>query len=219
MAETPNFATFKLLLTGVDDSALVPNKPKGPEEQSRDAQLELLDQLIDEHRARLAELTKDPDELEDQLRRLEGTLSQHSEQLASTETQYRGLMDRRRELRKKLEEGRDRRSEIYGLLERFTLLDRHYVSDMARLKGIEEGGTLFQVLGQSSCPLCGASAMHHNRDADCDGNIEAVVAAARSETAKIEATGDGLHLLIYLWQSAAKPNAFSSKATSVDAFI
>jgi len=186
MAETPNFATFKLLLTGVDDSGLVANKPKGPEEQSRDAQLELLDQLIDEHRARLAELTKDPDELEDQLRRLEGTLSQHSAQLASTEAQYRDLMDRRRELRKKLEEGRDRRSEIDGLLERFTLLDQHYVSDMARLKGIEEGGTLFQVLGQSSCPLCGAAAMHHNRDADCDGNIEAVVAAARSETAKIE---------------------------------
>lgn len=186
MADTPNLATFKLLLTGVDDSALVPNKPKGPEDQSREAQLELLDQLIDDYLERLKELTKDPDDLEDQLRRLESTLAQHSEQLASTEAQYRGLIDRRRDLRKKLEEGRDRRSEIDGLLERFTLLDRHYVSDMARLKGIEEGGTLFQVLGQSSCPLCGAAAAHHSRDADCDGNIEGVVAAARSETAKIE---------------------------------
>ena len=186
MADTPNLATFKLLLTGVDDSALVPNKPKGPGDQSREAQLELLDQLFDDYRERLSELTKDPDDLEDQLRRLENTLAQHSEQLASTEGQYRDLINRRRDVRKKLEEGRDRRSEIEGLLERFTLLDRHYVSDMARLKGIEEGGTLFQVLGQSSCPLCGAAATHHSRDADCDGNIEAVVAAARSETAKIE---------------------------------
>ncbi|HYW37359.1 MAG TPA: AAA family ATPase [Terriglobales bacterium] len=185
-ADTPNFATFKLLLTGVDDVALVPNKPKGPEDQSKEAQLELLDQLIDEHRERLAELTKDPDDLEDQLQRLEGSLSQHENQLATTDAEYRGLEVRRRDTRKKLEEGRDRRAEIAGLLERFTLLDRHYVSDVARLRGIEEGGTLFEVMGQAPCPLCGAEPAHHRRDSDCDGNIEAVVAAARSEIAKIE---------------------------------
>jgi len=186
VADTPNFATFKLLLTGVDDSALVPTKPKGPEEQSREVQLELLDQLLDDYRARLKALAKDPDELPDQLRRLEGTLAQHGEQLATTESQYRTLIDRRRDQRKKLEEGKDRKSEIQGLLERFALLDVHYVSDMERLKGIEEGGTLFQVLGQTPCPLCGAAPANHNRDAECDGNFEAVVAAARSETAKIE---------------------------------
>ncbi len=185
-ADTPNFATFKLLLTGVDDSALVANKPKGPEEQSREAQLELLDQMLDEHRDRLSELTRDPDDLENQLQRLEKTLSQHSDQLATTDAQYRGLMDRRRELRKRLEEGKDRRAEIDALLERFDLLDRHYVSDMSRLRGLEEGGTLFEVLGQAPCPLCGAEPAAHRRDADCDGNVEAVVAAARSEIAKIE---------------------------------
>nr|MBA3897540.1 AAA family ATPase [Sphingomonadaceae bacterium] len=185
-ADTPNFATFKLLLTGVDDAALVSNKPKGPEEQSREAQLDLLDQLIDEHRERLAELTKDPDDLESQLQRLEGSLSQHANQLETTDAEYRGLEIRRRDARKKLEEGRDRRAEIAGLLERFTLLDRHYVSDVARLRGIEEGGTLFEVLGQATCPLCGAEPAHHRRDSDCDGNIEAVVASARSEIAKIE---------------------------------
>jgi len=185
-ADTPNFATFKLLLTGVDDSALIPNKPTGPEDQSREAQLELLDQLLDEHRERLAELTKDPEDLEDQLQHLEGTLSQHAKQLATSDAEYRTLADRRREMRKKLEEGRDRQAEISGLLERFTLLDRHYVSDVARLRGIEEGGTLIQVLGQAPCPLCGAEPAHHRGDSDCDGNVEAVVGAAQSEIAKIE---------------------------------
>jgi septal ring factor EnvC (AmiA/AmiB activator) len=184
--DTPNFATFKLLLTGVDDSALVSNKPTSPEDQSREAQLNLLDQLIDEHRARLADLTKDPADLEDQLQRLEGTLFHHASQLASTEAEYRDLANRRRDTRKKLEEGRDRRSEIAGLLERFRLLDSHYVSDVARLRGIVEGGTLVEVLGHSPCPLCGAAPEHHRRESDCDGNIEAVVAAARSEIAKIE---------------------------------
>jgi len=49
-----------------------------------------------------------------------------------------------------------------------------------------EGGTLFTVLGQSPCPLCGADPAHQNNDGDCDGNIGAVVAGARSEAAKIE---------------------------------
>jgi hypothetical protein len=163
IADTPNFATFKLLLTGVDDAALVPNKPKGPEDQSREAQLDLMDQLLDEHRERLTVLTKDPDDLEEQLQRLEQTLSQQEEQLATTDAQYRDLVDRRRKLRQKLEEGQDRRAEIASLLERFRLLDRHYVSDMARLRGIEEGGTLFEVLGQSSCPLCGADCASSSR--------------------------------------------------------
>ena len=184
--DTPNFATFKLLLTGVDDSALIANKPKGAEEQSREAQLELIYQLLEEHRERLRKFTKKPEELEDQLERLESGLTRHSKQLATTDADYHQLAAERRDVRKKLEEARDRRSEIDGLLERFTLLGRHYVSDVARLRGIEEGGTLFEVLGQAPCPLCGAAPEDHRRTADCDGNIEAVVAAARSEIAKIE---------------------------------
>lgn len=186
MSDTPNFATFKLLLTGVDDAALVPNRPKGLEDASIQAQLELMDQLLEEHRERLAELTDDPEDLDGQLERLEGTLSEHAKQLETTEAQYRDLADRRRKLRKRLEDGQDREAEVGGLIERFRLLDSHYISDVARLRGIEEGGTLFEALGQAPCPLCGAEPPHHRRDADCDGNIEAVVAAARSEIAKID---------------------------------
>jgi hypothetical protein len=45
-ADTPNFATFKLMLTGVDDSALVASAPATQEDQTREVQAELLDQLI-----------------------------------------------------------------------------------------------------------------------------------------------------------------------------
>src|SRR6185436_15757739 len=181
-ADTPNFATFKLLLTGVDDTALSTTKDQRLEDNSRDAQLDLLDQLLDDYRARLRDLTKSPKELEGQLERLETSLARHARTLGATEADYRRLVDKRRDLRKRLETGRDRRSEVDELLERFSLLGRHYLSDLARLRGIEEGGTLFEVLGQGSCPLCGADPEHHRREKDCDGNIEAVVAAARSES-------------------------------------
>jgi AAA domain len=185
-ADTPNFATFKLLLTGVDDSSLSESKAATAEDQSREAQLELLDSLASDYRERLKELTKQPEELDNQLSRLEDALAQHTEQLTTTEAQYRQLATRRRELRGKLEEGRDRRAEVDALQERFSLLARHYDSDIARLRGIEEAGTLFVVLGQAPCPLCGADPTDHRREMECGGDINAVVAASRSEIAKVE---------------------------------
>lgn len=184
--DTPNYATFKLLLTGADDSALSESKPVTPEDQSREAQLELLDQLAEEYRDRLKELTKEPKELDSQLSRLEDALKQHTEQLTTTEGQYRELANRRRELRGKLEEGNDRRVEIDGLKQRFSLLAQHYESDVARLRGIEEAGTMFVVLGHAPCPLCGADPAHHRREAECGGDVSGVIAAARSEIAKVD---------------------------------
>lgn len=185
-ADTPNFATFKLMLTGVDDSAVVASVQLTQEDQTREIQAELLDQLIADYRDRLRELTRSPKELEDQLGRIEASLQRQTEQLGASEADFRRLSGRRRELREKLEQGKDRRVEITSLLERFDLLDQHYQSDLARLRGIEETGTLFIALGQGPCPLCGAEPAHQRRDTDCDGNVDAVVAAARGEIAKID---------------------------------
>jgi hypothetical protein len=185
-ADTPNFATFKLLLTGVDDSALVSRAARLPEDQSREAQIDLLDKLLGEQRDRLDDLTGDPSELQAQYERIQSSISRHVVQLSTTEDEFRQLADRRRELRKRLEEGRDRQAEILALLERFTLLDQHYQSDVQRLRGLEEGGTLFDVLGKGTCPLCGADAQHHRTDQACNADVGAIVAAARKEITKID---------------------------------
>src|SRR3569833_129856 len=186
IANTPNLATFKLLLTGADDSSLVPSSKREPEELSRDAQLQLLDQLLDDYRDRLKELTKSPKELSEQLEKIDGSLRQHAAHVNTTEESFQQAAGKRRDLRGKLEEGRERRAEIGALLERFRLLDQHYASDIERLRAIEEGGTLFTVLGSAHCPLCGAAPAYHQAAAERDGNIEAVVQAAQREIAKIE---------------------------------
>lgn len=185
-ANTPNLATFKLLLTGADDSALVASNKSEPEELSREAQLHLLDQLLDDYRDRLKELTKSPKELEDQLEKIDTSIRQQAAQVNTTEAEFQEAAGKRRELRKKLEESRERRAEVGAMLERFSLLDRHYVSDIERLRAIEEGGTLFSILGTRYCPLCGAAPAHHRTDAECSGDTDAVVQAARMEIAKIE---------------------------------
>lgn len=186
ISNTPNLATFKLLLTGTDDSALVTSSKREPEELSREAQLRLLDQLLDDYRERLKELTKSPKELSEQLEKIDASLRQHAEQVNTTEAAFQQAAGKRRELRKNLEDSRERRAEVEALLERFSLLDKHYVSDIERLRAIEEGGTLFNILGSGHCPLCGAAPSHHRSDTECDGNIDAVVQAARNEIAKIE---------------------------------
>lgn len=186
IANTPNLATFKLLLTGTDDSALVASNKREPEDLSREAQLQLLDQLLGDYRDRLKELTRSPKELEEQLEKIDNSLRQQAAQVNTTEAEFQQAAGKRRELRKKLEESRERRTEVGAMLERFGLLDKHYASDIERLRAVEEGGTLFNVLGSRHCPLCGASPAHHRADAECEGNIDAVVQAARTEIAKIE---------------------------------
>jgi DNA repair ATPase RecN len=186
VADTPNSAVFKLLLTGVDDSALVTAKHQTPEHQARGAQLELLDQLIDEYRKKVRELAGPPAELEEQLGRLDNTMVAHSQQLAVTEATYRDVAGERRALFKRIEDGRNRLTEIKNLLDRFQLLEEHYKSDVERLRGIEEAGNLFTAIADSVCPLCGALPEHHRLSEDCDGNIEIAVSAARAEITKIE---------------------------------
>lgn len=185
-ADPANTAIFKLLLTGTDDSALVGGATRSPEEQSRGAQLDLLEQLVRDYQAQVRELAGPPAELEEQLEKLDNTMTLRGEQLVVSETEYRGLSVRRRELLKRIEEGRNRLTEITNLLDRFTLLDAHYRSDAARLLAIEEAGSLFVALGPAACPLCGASPEHHRLSDDCDGNIDVVVGAARAEIKKIE---------------------------------
>lgn len=185
-ADPANTAIFKLLLTGVDDSALLSTTVKSSEDQSRGAQIDLLDELIRDHRNQVKELAGPPAELEDQLSKLERGMASRGSQLAQSESTYRELASRRRELLKRVEEGQNRLTEITSLLERFELLDKHYQSDLQRLRAIEEAGSLFTALGETICPLCGAAPDDHRLDRDCEGNIDAVVMAAGAEIRKIE---------------------------------
>ena len=184
-ADTTNTSVFKLLLTGVDDSKLATAQPRTPEEQSRNGQLDLLDQLIESHRRQVKELAGPPDELEAQRERLGDSMRSQGELLAVSETEFKDAATRRRDIARKVEEGRNRLTEITSLLDRFTLLDAHYRSDTERLRGIEEAGSLFGALGASVCPFCGSAPEHH-RKAECDFDVDKAVAAAQSEIRKIE---------------------------------
>lgn len=188
-SRTAELSTFKLLLTGVDDSAVEPEEAQRTKRLSRTAKIEVLDDLIVENRERLAGLIGDDDDqtdLLDQVQRLNKTLDREKDTLDQSEEEYRAVASRRNEARRALEEARERHAEISELLKRFQLLDDHYNSDLVRLEGIRESGALVSALDAQTCPLCGSEPNEQHLDGDCDGNVEAVIQAAAAEVEKIK---------------------------------
>ena len=196
LTRTAEISTLKLLLTGVDDSAVQPVERWSGERLSRAAKIEVIDELIADYHDRLSGLTGEDDDehqLQEQLSKLNESLSRERGLLRQTEQSYHDALQRRNDLRKRLETVRERRAEIDELLARFMLLDKHYGSDLARLDGIREAGALVTALDQQACPLCGAAPNAQHLDSDCDGNIDAVVNAADAEITKIGRLRDELH--------------------------
>lgn len=184
-ADTANAATFQLLLTGKDDSDLEA-LPRDPEaEASRHAKLELLKELTSTTKQRIRNISGSPAELDEQFERLRSTMKSLELDLSANEAEYRSLSSGRRKLMMDLERIGDRTTEVSALIERFELLAEHYQSDLERLQVIEQAGSLFVVMDEGDCPLCGASpSAHRGRDA-CAGNVEETIAAAKVEQRKI----------------------------------
>ena len=185
-ARTAEAGVFKLLLTGVDDSALIAKKKRVIAKAELEAQLALLDQLIEKYEKELGGLTPDLGDLDAQLERLNAwieesliSLREQRSALAEQEGQRRAAWASRDKVIARL-------SEIGGLLERFTLLDEHYVSDMDRLNAVSEAGLFFVALPAGRCPLCGAPAGDHRHEGLApDGDIVALREACGREGVKI----------------------------------
>ncbi|MCK5662332.1 MAG: hypothetical protein KAI17_02550 [Thiotrichaceae bacterium] len=188
ITRTPELSVFKLLLTGVDDNALQASVPNEKELLTKSAKIEVIDELIVSYQDRLTGLIGEEDdaqELSDQLGRLEDTLTREKESIQQSEEKYRSVIYRRNELRRKLETADDRRVEVEQLIARFNLLDQHYQSDIARLEGVHEAGSLVSALSSDDCPMCGAHPEQQHLQSDCDGNVDIVVSAADAESNKI----------------------------------
>ena len=185
VADTANTSVFRLLLTGLDDSALTAISQKSPEEQKREAQLELLEQLVSDTERRIKDLSGNQDDLEAQENRLSAAMEERSNQLSVTEEFYKRISNDRRSLMKRREDNRNRYAEVTTLLVRFQLLREHYRSDMERLLSIQEAGSIIATIDANVCPVCGSPSEYHKTDV-CTGDVSRVTSAATSEIKKIE---------------------------------
>lgn len=181
--KTSEIATVKLLLTGIDDSSVVPDADTSPDNTR---QIALIDELLSDLQTEIEDLGEDREELEEQLERLEGSIETRREELTASQRALDELVAKRRELFEQKQVASDRLDEISDLLARFRLLAEHYDVDLKRLTAIQESGSMFAHVEQVACPLCGADPDAQHLDETCDGDVEAVVAAATAEIEKIQ---------------------------------
>jgi uncharacterized coiled-coil DUF342 family protein len=184
--KTVEYSVFKLLLTGVDDSALVENAVISRAQQSNTAKVELVDEWLATLLAEIDELGIDRKEAEDQLGRIQATFEQQRENLRRVQNRLDEGLSQRRQVQSERESVSGRIEEINDLLSRFALLKTHYQIDLERLAAIEESGSLFIHVDRKPCPLCGALPGEQHQPEGCDGDIESVVNAATAEIAKVQ---------------------------------
>ena len=182
---TSEYAAFKLLLTGVDDSALVSAIKAPGRRELESGKIELLDQMIQDLQVDLHEEGAEEEELHNQLSQIEAVIENQNTALRDVQKAFDTLLERRGGAAKELRKRKARVLEIEELVGRFHLLDSHYETDLDRLAAIHESGSFFIHLEQKPCPLCGALPGDQHLDTECEGNTEAVVQAADAEMEKI----------------------------------
>jgi hypothetical protein len=187
---------FRLLITGVESGKVITVPRKKAIESAR-AQLELVQQMMSQAVSNLERLGISELNVQQELEQIE---TARRTTLAEYENVRLGLTELERELADSIKQGREISSRLVvvdGLVRRFELLNRHYDSDVSRLKAIEEVGNVLESFPSRTCPLCGALPEEHREaDADQKFRLEDVRAAAQKEMEKIDILRRDLVLLL-----------------------
>ncbi|MDE0395668.1 MAG: hypothetical protein OYK82_12915 [Gammaproteobacteria bacterium] len=180
--QTPDLATVKLLLTGVDDSAVVSDSPA----RQVSGQIAVIDDILAELVAEVAEFGEGKDEAVSRLDRLESTIQAQRVTVDVAQRELDALLVSRRQLLGRRQSVQGRLDEIADLEDRFALLRKHYDVDLRRLAAIQETGSLFAHVERVACPVCGAPPTAQHTHQEFDPNIDGIVQAAEAEIRKIE---------------------------------
>lgn len=181
---TQERSVFKLLITGIDDAAVVPVVDRKTFKAATTGKLEVLDEMI---AAINEELNSDyPDELHlaDQNHQLEETWQSVQGELQLAQATIRTLLAEKRSLVEFMSGLSNRRDEIQINIGRFEQLQDVYRSDIERLNSIEEAGFLLTLASDKPCPLCGALPEHQKAVHGIE-EVEQARAAAGAEIQKI----------------------------------
>jgi len=179
--KTSELATVKLLVTGMDDSAINTPVVKVVDNSGK---ISLLDDFISELTADVGDSKRE--ELEAQLEKIGVELERHRKSIALNEGLISELLEQRQNNVFQRQLISERIDEIADLFTRFDLLRDHYDVDLARLEAIEESGSMLVYVDEVDCPMCGAAPCHQHFEDDDEADIRSAVLAASAEIAKIE---------------------------------
>lgn len=181
---TAERSVFKLLLTGVDDSAVVPVVNKTVFKTQTNAKLEIIDEMITNIDEKITADFPDIDGLADQDQKLAATFEAAQADAQVAQDNIRAQLDRKRDAAGKAAKIHQRLTEVALNLTRFAQLEEVYSSDVQRLEAVEEAGFLLLLGSDKDCPLCGAAPDAQRHDHGIT-DIERIRAASAVEIEKI----------------------------------
>ena len=164
-SKTVESGTFRLLLTGTDDSSIIAKEDPKVAKGRQAGKVELLDGLVKDARERLAELGEVAtltDE-RDRLTQIEASIQTALVERVAAQASVVPLEAKRSTAWTTLRTAESRLAVLSELQTRFDLLQEQYASDLRRLETIAEAGVRLGQLREERCPVCGALAEHHDR--------------------------------------------------------
>ena len=176
---------FKLLVSGIDDSAAVSVEKSSVRKVAKTAKIELVDEMIAQLGAEISGGSSDEQEIKAQLELLDKSATGLSVRLQDAQKALDELVITRRGTTDRAHELHARAGELDLTLQRFAKLQAVYESDLQRLQSIEEGGYALVAMAGMDCSVCGAppEAQKHNHSAE---EISMVHKAAAAEARKID---------------------------------
>lgn len=189
--KTRHNSAFYLMMTGVDDSAIVVGTNNDDLIREK-GKLMGLDEAIDSLKAELPEEFKEIDyrvmveKIDKQITAYQNLLREHSAELNTLTSKMSSI-------------GRDllrfdgMRSSSLETIERFRLLDCKYLSDMERLELIRTAASVFDAFTPQPCALCNTPVLQQAKATDEQlPSAEQMAISANAEYQKIEALRHGL---------------------------
>ncbi len=192
---TASRSVFRLLLSGVDDSAVVAVEEPRISRARIEAKTDVLQGMLDQLRNQIGEQPDSDDAaaLRDQLERLDSSYRAIEDRLTAGASDMANVEERRQTLWSRLREIRGRLDVLTGLTERFALLAEQYLSDLRRLEAIAEAGSRLGDIGLERCPVCGARPEHQDEEhVDIAVGPEVVTESAIAEANRIRSLIDDL---------------------------
>lgn len=163
-SKTVESSVFRLLLTGIDDSAVIAKEDPKIVKGRQAGKTDLLESLLKTTRERLADLGDVGSIIEerDRLVRIEVALQTAITERNVAQANASPLESKRREAWTALRAVDSKLAVLVELQTRFDLLQKQYASDLRRLQAIAEAGVRLDQLKEERCPMCGALAEHHD---------------------------------------------------------
>lgn len=194
LSATKERGVFKLLLTGVDDSALI-TIDENNYRISASAKLSILDQLICEVASDLDASYPDADDLPEQRKRLRKALDETQTTLVVQQLSIQQYLELKNKFSIEIPRVENEINETRLHINRFEKLNNIYVSDIQRLESLEEVSFFLSLGKDRSCSLCGAPPEAQKHKSKCY-DIALLQQAANAEIIKIRQQQDDLAVAV-----------------------